>query len=175
MNKRKIVASLNEIANDFDLLGMTKEADKITKIMVKLSQDLSDYESYLNSEQMLQHFRKWAYENTRYNYETRLNPSELAQIDESLDYVDEEAGHGELFIDEDFANRTSRAIEELGKDRVKELIVSKIEDAMSEVETFENEDERGNDESFYGQDMGGDYGDDYEGDVADFPSRDYPY
>lgn len=37
MNKRKILASLSEIANNLDLNGKTNEADTITKVMLKVS------------------------------------------------------------------------------------------------------------------------------------------
>jgi hypothetical protein len=38
MNKRTIVASLNEIANELDSNGLFKEANEVTEVMVKLSQ-----------------------------------------------------------------------------------------------------------------------------------------
>jgi hypothetical protein len=38
MNKRTIVASLNEIANELDNNGLFKEANEVTEVMVKLSQ-----------------------------------------------------------------------------------------------------------------------------------------
>jgi hypothetical protein len=38
MNKRTIVASLNEIANELDSNGLFKEANEVTEIMVKISQ-----------------------------------------------------------------------------------------------------------------------------------------
>lgn len=38
MNKKTIVASLNEIANELDSLGSFAEANEVTKIMVKVSQ-----------------------------------------------------------------------------------------------------------------------------------------
>jgi len=39
MNKRTIVASLNEIANELDSNGLFKEANEVTEVMVKLSQN----------------------------------------------------------------------------------------------------------------------------------------
>ena len=38
MNKRMIVASLSEIANELDSLGKVSEANEITEVMVKISQ-----------------------------------------------------------------------------------------------------------------------------------------
>ena len=38
MNKRSIVASLNEIANELDAAGLTSESIVITNIMKRLSQ-----------------------------------------------------------------------------------------------------------------------------------------
>ena len=38
MNKRTIVASLNEIANELDNNGLFKEANEVTEVMVKISQ-----------------------------------------------------------------------------------------------------------------------------------------
>jgi hypothetical protein len=38
MNKRQIIASLNNIANELDNTGLYKEANEITDVMVRLSQ-----------------------------------------------------------------------------------------------------------------------------------------
>ena len=46
MNKRQIIASLNNIANSLDNSGLFKEADTITKVMVKLAEE--ETESYGN-------------------------------------------------------------------------------------------------------------------------------
>ena len=40
MNKRQIIASLNDIANELDVNGLVKEANEVTQVMVKLSQSL---------------------------------------------------------------------------------------------------------------------------------------
>jgi hypothetical protein len=40
MNKRQIIASLNNIANELDGTGLYKEANEITDVMVRLSQQL---------------------------------------------------------------------------------------------------------------------------------------
>ncbi len=39
MNKRKILASLNNIANSLDNSGLFPEANTITKVMIKLAQE----------------------------------------------------------------------------------------------------------------------------------------
>jgi hypothetical protein len=39
MNKRQIIASLNNIANSLDNSGLFKEANTITKVMIKLAQE----------------------------------------------------------------------------------------------------------------------------------------
>ena len=38
MNKRQIIASLNDIANELDSNGLIKEANEVTEVMMKLSQ-----------------------------------------------------------------------------------------------------------------------------------------
>ena len=38
MNKRQIIASLNNIANELDGTGLHSEANEVTEVMVKLSQ-----------------------------------------------------------------------------------------------------------------------------------------
>ena len=42
MNKRQIIASLNDIANELDDTGLYRDANRVTQIMVKMSQDLKD-------------------------------------------------------------------------------------------------------------------------------------
>lgn len=42
MNKRNILASLNNLANEFDNLGKFEYANKLTNIMIKLSMDNVD-------------------------------------------------------------------------------------------------------------------------------------
>jgi len=44
MNKRQIISSLNNIANSLDKSGFNREADTITKVMVKLAEE--ETESY---------------------------------------------------------------------------------------------------------------------------------
>jgi hypothetical protein len=39
MNKRIIISSLNEIANELDILNMHSEANTITKVMIKLAEE----------------------------------------------------------------------------------------------------------------------------------------
>jgi hypothetical protein len=39
MNKRQIIASLNNIANSLDNSGLFEEANTITKVMIKLAQE----------------------------------------------------------------------------------------------------------------------------------------
>jgi hypothetical protein len=39
MNKRIIISSLNEIANELDISNMYSEANTITKVMIKLAQE----------------------------------------------------------------------------------------------------------------------------------------
>ena len=45
MNKRKIISSLNKIANKLDIYKFTKEADAITKIMIKIAS--SEYDKIM--------------------------------------------------------------------------------------------------------------------------------
>ena len=174
MNKRKIIASLNNLANQFDLQGMTKEADSITQVMIKLAQGMgSELENFLNTEKANQKFRLYARKNTSYNYESRLSEQEKNEISEAIEYAGTEALI-DLFEDETFGQLVANAKDQLGLETVTQMIVDKIESAMSEVESYENEDERGYDEDFYGQDLSGGY-DDYDGGVADFPDSRYPY
>ena len=42
MNKRQIIASLNNIANTLDNSGLFKEATSITKVMIKLAEEESN-------------------------------------------------------------------------------------------------------------------------------------
>lgn len=42
MNKRQIIASLNKIANEFDFSGLYKEANTITKVMIKVADELRE-------------------------------------------------------------------------------------------------------------------------------------
>lgn len=53
MNNKQIIASLNEIANTLDNSGLYKEASDITKVMVKVSQQLG-YANMETTEQMSQ-------------------------------------------------------------------------------------------------------------------------
>lgn len=39
MNKRQIIASLNNLANSLDISGLYSEANTITKVMIKLAQE----------------------------------------------------------------------------------------------------------------------------------------
>ena len=42
MNKRQIIASLNNIANSLDNSGLYKEANSITKVMIKIADELTE-------------------------------------------------------------------------------------------------------------------------------------
>ena len=42
MNKKTVIASLNEIANELDNTGFYSEANRVTQVMIKISQDLKD-------------------------------------------------------------------------------------------------------------------------------------
>jgi predicted Zn-ribbon and HTH transcriptional regulator len=42
MNKRQIIASLNNIANTLDYSGMIKEANTLTKVMKRLAKNYDD-------------------------------------------------------------------------------------------------------------------------------------
>ena len=54
MNKRKILANINKIANDLDNNLFHKEADQLTKIMLKIASDFSndDFEELMNQFQL---------------------------------------------------------------------------------------------------------------------------
>ena len=41
MNKRQILASLNDIANNLDNVGLNNEANSISKVMKKIAQEMS--------------------------------------------------------------------------------------------------------------------------------------
>lgn len=43
MNKKQIVASLNNIANELDNSGLYAEASTVTKVMSRLASDMDDY------------------------------------------------------------------------------------------------------------------------------------
>ena len=50
MNKRQIISSLNNIANSLDNSGFYKEANTITKVMIKLAQEEKMKTKYLEEE-----------------------------------------------------------------------------------------------------------------------------
>lgn len=52
MNKRKVLASLSEIANNLDLMGKTNEADKITGVMTRISNVFDDDFNYMAEKDM---------------------------------------------------------------------------------------------------------------------------
>ena len=55
MNKRQIIASLNKIANELDNIALHKEANSVTKVMVKLADEfnLGDEQNVITNNQNL--------------------------------------------------------------------------------------------------------------------------
>jgi hypothetical protein len=80
MNKRQILASLNNIANTLDHSGFNREADTITKVMVKLAEE--ETESYGNEpdKKIIDDFVDQAKRNERYD------PSILKMMNDRLEF-----------------------------------------------------------------------------------------
>ena len=80
MNKRQILASLNNIANTLDHSGFNREADTITKVMVKLAEE--ETESYGNepAKKIIDDFVDQAKRNERYD------PSILKMMNDRLGF-----------------------------------------------------------------------------------------
>jgi hypothetical protein len=80
MNKRQILASLNNIANTLDHSGFNREADTITKVMVKLAEE--ETESYGNepAKKIIDDFVDQAKRNERYD------PSILKMMNDRLEF-----------------------------------------------------------------------------------------
>jgi len=80
MNKRQILASLNNIANTLDNSGFNREADTITKVMVKLAEE--ETESYGNepAKKIIDDFVDQAKRNERYD------PSILKMMNDRLEF-----------------------------------------------------------------------------------------
>lgn len=84
MNKRKVLASLNEIANQLDLMGRTNEADKITGVMTRIS-NVFDEE-----------FNDMAYEMSDYSFSGDEDDFEYDEDDDEFD-MDRTPGRSEMF------------------------------------------------------------------------------
>jgi len=79
MNKRQIIASLNDIANELDDTGLYRDANRVTQIMVKMSQDLKDitYEDIAEGDKR----RKKEYEQILADREKRKIGDEYKNLD----------------------------------------------------------------------------------------------
>jgi hypothetical protein len=91
MNKRQILASLNNIANTLDHSGFNREADTITKVMVKLAEE--ETESYGNepAKKIIDDFVDQAKRNERYD------PSILKMMNDRLEFNKHERMSEEKF------------------------------------------------------------------------------
>ena len=80
MNKRQILASLNNIANTLDHSGFNREADTITRVMVKLAEE--ETESYGNepAKKIIDDFVERAEKNELYD------PSMLKMMNDRLEF-----------------------------------------------------------------------------------------
>ena len=70
MNKRTIIASLNEIANELDTTGLYKEANSLTYVMKKIAQEL-DYDNDMDPPR-----RGDGKSIPPYNWEQRITPTQ---------------------------------------------------------------------------------------------------
>ena len=91
MNKRQIIASLNNIANTLDHSGFNKEADTITRVMVKLAEE--ETESYGNepAKKIIDDFVDQAKRNERYD------PNILKMMNDRLEFNKHETISEEKF------------------------------------------------------------------------------
>ena len=68
MNKRQILASLNNIANTLDHSGFNREADTITKVMVKLAEEEAESYGKEPAKKIIDDFVDQAKRNERYDH-----------------------------------------------------------------------------------------------------------
>jgi hypothetical protein len=104
MNKRQILASLNNIANTLDNSGFNREADTITKVMVKLAEEETKLFGYGNepAEKIIEDFVGQARSNELYD------PSLLRMMNSRLEFNGHERMSEEQFkrmIENDNPNR----------------------------------------------------------------------
>jgi uncharacterized membrane-anchored protein YjiN (DUF445 family) len=80
MNKRQILASLNNIANTLDRSGFNREADTITKVMVKLAEEETESYGKEPAKKIIDDFVDQAKRNERYD------PSILKMMNDRLEF-----------------------------------------------------------------------------------------
>ena len=160
MNKRKIIAALNELANNFDALGLTNEADTLTKVMTKLAQSESTFEdefkNFLNDYDTREKLANWAYENEHHEFDSYLQ-RQLDQDLENLAYaykaennidglstdsgMPDTAGTDELF--ETFPQLgefVKKSTFHLGIDKTKDLLYPALSSACGQADNWLLED-----------------------------------
>ena len=80
MNKRQILASLNNIANSLDYSGLYKESATITKVMVKLAEEETESYGKEPAKKIIDDFVDQAKRNERYD------PSILKMMNDRLEF-----------------------------------------------------------------------------------------
>ena len=93
MNKRKVLASLNEIANQLDLMGRTNEADKITGVMTRISNVFDEEFNDIASQDMDDDM---ADEMSDYSFSGDEDDFEYDEDDDEFD-MDRTPGRSEMF------------------------------------------------------------------------------
>ena len=93
MNKRKVLASLNEIANQLDLMGRTNEADKITGVMTRISNVFDEEFNDMASQDMNDDM---AYEMSDYSFSGDEDDFEYDEYDDEFD-MERTPGRSEMF------------------------------------------------------------------------------
>ena len=100
MNKRKVLASLNEIANQLDLMGRTNEADKITGVMTRISnvfdEEFNDMASQDMDDDMADEMSDYSFSGDEDDFEYDEDDFEYDEDDDEFD-MDRTPGRSEMF------------------------------------------------------------------------------
>ena len=154
MNKRKIIASLNDLANQFDSQGMTKEADSLTKVMLKLAQTMS-LEEYLNQDRVREELIDWCSETRNFDMDDYLtrnieqdlqNLLDAYKMENNLDGMSEDQGLPDqggtdgIFENDELRETVKKALYEEGFDTAKEIFMDALAGACSQAESWSLED-----------------------------------
>ena len=137
MNKRQILASLNNIANTLDHSGFNREADTITKVMVKLAEE--ETESYGNepAKKIIDDFVDQAKRNERYD------PNILKMMNDRLEFNKHETMSEEKFRKMIGKNKEANSIRSMKKLAADTLYDSSISEQQQPEENYNAEsDER---------------------------------
>lgn len=151
MKIRKIIASLNDIANHFDLIGLNKEADSLTKVMVKLSQETINLENFLNQEHIIEYLIDWCTETRNFemdDYLTRNIKQDLKNLNDAylmennLEGMSEEEGLPDqggtdgIFENDELREMVKKATYEEGLESTTNTFMDALSSACSQAESW---------------------------------------